>query len=776
MEHSTHGHSLSHAPGHSPGSRRPSMQNAASSSASQDTSPGQRSLQAHRLNIRHSKFFGSAVPPRRTSPVLGLHSTSIDSRISPPNKENAAPSAIAQVQDLIARRSSPIGILQEVHNSSFRRRAGARLPPGPIFEDEWSTDRRRSLSEANSGYFENSNESTPATMRSQPPSVLKETSLNVRRTHGTDSSPSRKARSSNCLMTNLEDKGNPEEYIEHLESQLASAMARIDTLTSPKTTNMRSVKLRALTVENRSLKAENAGWTRKTEDLLEEERWQHRAVETEMRNKIQELKENLEGKDARIMELEWDMECMQTRMKESDGLFEANAKLEKRIDVLSGMITGSPTRLRGSTTATSPGRMDPPRLTPRPMSMLTRVAPSPAAFQRSNTSASDSRVWDSRTPSSSTVVRTSPHIGPINSDNDAEALSDPDQWNDSPPGLSELNQQVPLDLMSHDSETFCSARSTSSRPASLLSTSSAGAVAWNFPSQPRNDTAEVSRRRMRRFPSGSVSLKPLILPSATVVSSLSSPAHVYPSIDSVTSREVSGSSSEADASYLTRLVDSQIDDTPTAGHRQRSRFDAQQQALRALEGRGDMTGTTNERLSVRSSPTKRRNRATQRSEARAGAGELQARRMTLQDELDGLPISPGESEGLSPTWEVSEQHPFPARHCDDEDSTTTLRSWRSVRSTALASPQRTRARQDTMSPGKKAQEWHETSARPRAHSSPDSVKADDNLVSRFTRMVLRTKQTPSGLARRIVSNAWALGSSSLGGVTWWLIGQQSLAH
>lgn len=769
MEHSSHAHPLPDGPRVPSRSSMSSARTRLSSSALQELPSVQESPQARRMNIRHRKFLAPLLPARRTSPLFGLRSESVDTKQPLPDTGYSC-HVVGNQFEASTKAASPSSILQEIHNSTRKRRQASRNLAHAVFEDAQSMDTTPFGFAATSWCNEKNNENTPPSMRSSPVTgVLREGSYNAR-IPADLTSPSSKSRRPLKQLFSENDKRD--EQIEHLESQLASATARIDALTSPKAANMRSVKMRALTAENRNLKAENAGWARKAEEMLEQERWMHRTAEAELKNRSQELKEELELKGARIAELEWEVESMVNSLKEADGLVEANAKLGKRIDILSEIIARSPSKMGTRSSGTSPRKHEAFRRTARPLSMVPRLPTSPATMQRSFTSISSSSVCDSRNVSAPAVQETSDHRRQSDSGRDINSTPQQEPWQAPPSEFPTLQRSMSSGERSQDSNSFCSAPSTSSRAASFMSASSTVPSIWDLPAQVGNEPGESNKqRRMRRFPSGSVSLKPLILPSTSTIQSLPASAPLFPSIESVTFREVSGSSVDSSStSYITQLVDYQTEDTPTAGARQRRLSRAREQTLGVLEGKA-----TNKSKAINgdpgsTSPTRIRNRISQQIETSKPARTPRPRTRTLQEELDRLQIDSNSVEGRSVFSSRPNSNPL-AGDFDDGDSITTISAWQSVNSAPFHSPAYSRQPLATSAQVSSSDKGRNGSAsKMNARQDARCEKQEDGMVYRLIDLIVHTKQTPVRLARRIVANAWAFGSSSLGGIAWWLIG------
>ena len=640
--------------------------------------------------------------------------------------------------------------------------------------DENSKD----LDDGTSWYNERSNESSPS--KARPSSVamgLREGSLNQKSQPPLNSPLARQTMAKTMAPMHVRsDSVEQSRYIEHLESQLVSAQAKIDTLTSPKTNKVRSAKLRSLTVENRNLRNENSGWAKRAEEMVQEERSRCTGLEMELKARLEALEDNMEIKDARIGEFEWELESMRVQVRDAEGLEAANVVLEKKIDMLSNLLVHSPnkldtspTKLESRSTTTSPnkfsGQFSPSRRTPRPRSMMPKMPASPGA-RLSLASVSETAFWDSRSRSAS-IVATPEGSSPFGSNDEQPRSPISDDGMMSPDSSKRFSSFGSLDDRSN-STSYRTGAMSSSRPTSFMSTSSLGAPCWGVPNLPDGEARLSNRqRKMRRFPSGSNTLKPLILPTATGAPSLPVSAPIYPSIETVAKRDISNSSSiDPTTSFLTRLIDSSPYSTPTVAGRQRSTTWVQKQTLERLEGkhrnisaemkeindpesnRATSTGSSLDFGDISSGSQRRR-----RSRPKSLSKELEQAEIE-QAHLNALGISAPDTfeDGLMPASRTSFRSQLPSdlqqEQCD---------------ATPRARPNSIYHNAPTTSPNLQAR--HRSSIL--VKTSPDQ---NQGLLSRLTELVAQTKQDPFILARRLLANAWTLGSSSVGGMGWWLIG------
>ena len=769
MEHSSHSHPLPHGqhtfvqgPTPTPSCPSPRGEHVDNIGA-----------QARKLQIRNARFNAAPLSVRRISPLFGL-SHSSESQYILRVKETSPKGSQNIVPDQSSQQDTSLNILQEIQNSARRKRASPKPGVTTIFESEPPMDENNPGVLGTSWYIDKSNECSPAVNRTPLTTMgLREGTLNQRMPTPLSSPSAKQSKRRNSIFVD-HDRENVGQarYIEHLESQLASALAKIDSLNSPKTAKMRTAKLRSLNVENRNLRAENASWAKKAEDMVEEQRRIHSAAEAETNAQLESLKEDMDSKGSRIAELEWEIESMGVKMKEAEGLVEANARLEKRIDLLSTLVVKSPTKITTRSTLTSPRKSDSSARVPRPASMLVGAPSSPPLLRHSVTSISESAFWDTRSRSTSSIVETPEgdeseqvHNAQLQIEAEEEACR-------SAYGNPDTAESAIADNTSRDSASFRSAPSSSSRPASFISTSSTGAPPWGMPPQPYSEVRASGRqRRMRRFPSGSSSLKPLILPSTSTVTSFPASAPIFPSIDAITNEDIPDSRMDPiSAAFFTHLVENQLDDTPTAQPRHRNAAWVQEQTLKALVGKKD-SSETGVNTNGRPSSSRFQERPASVIGSIATSPRERQRPQSLQTELERAEhgATPHDFLGTHSREPVNAYHIHASGQERDADFCSAVKSPPSRPGDV---PRRHRRGETTPRAGRGVKDrlvpMSNFKARPVEAES--SCNQADGLLQRFTHVITQTRQDPVTLARRIVHNAWNLGSSSLGGIAWWLVG------
>ncbi len=788
--HSTHAHPL-------PDARNTSSSQAIGSShsssaitspttlASQQQNEG-LSHQTRRLQLRNAGFRGAIFPTRRISPLFTSSSTPVESISRQFSNENSALSAEKRSMYGEELPPSPVNILQEIQKSTRKKRSSPRPGFGAIFQDNTQTGALSGVSET-SWYQEGSRDCSPAALAATPINMMKlrEGSGNQKTPPPPLSSPlTKQVKGRNPKRISLRSASSEaSKYIEHLESQLASVNAKLDSFTSPNSNKLRSAKLRALTVDNRNLRQDLSAWEKEFAARVQEERDQRLEVEMELRVRLRTLENEMELKDARIAELEWEVESMRVKVGDAEGLEEVNIGLEKRIEILTNLLAHSPNKLDVCSAATSPVRADPIKQTSRPKSMLPKIPSPSGAVRLSLSTVSEATFWQPNNIISSSTVVESPEDAV--QDADKQELNSPadDEGMRSPGYGRQSRQSGSFESRSRTSGSFRSAPSSASRPTSFRSSGSFGPTSWGLPNLADVDARSANKqRKMRKFPSGSVSLRPLILPAATVVPSLPASAPIYPSIEATAKRNISEVSLDPTTSFLSKPVDSSPITTPDQPGRHRSTSWAQEQTLKALEGRFmDVERLDDEQASPSIAPTSEQKPFDFR-EVPSEDHKRRSRPRSLKKELEGA-----ELEQAGPTQALSSPKPFedylvpvdvgenPQKSPESSQIMIGIDPTPSKTPLPASFPQQTRLLRDSEDTPKR-----ERKPTPPTYTSSQPIKALPStlltnqhafgIFSRLTNLISQTKQDPFVLARRILSNAWAQGSKRLGGMGWWLLG------
>lgn len=740
------------------------------------TSPRQHdglTQQSRRLQLRNAGFRGTFLPARRISPIFRSQSYP-----EPPgasvNNENSPLSAEKRIfgEDM---PPSPVNILQEIHNSSRGKKKAPRRGLSSIFQDCTGTESTSSLN-GGSWYNESSN-SSPISLKTSPVNMMKlrEGSLNQRTPPPLSSPLAKQIKGRNASRLNLRSTSfEASKYIEHLESQLTALNAKLDTLVSPNTNKTRATKLRALTVEARNLRHEVADWEKNFAERVKEGMEQGLELQAGLKSRMLAAEDEGQIKNMKIKELEFENETLRLKLKDTESLEITNANLEKRVDVLTSLLVQSPTKLEFGSAASSPGKVDPQKRTPRPRSML-----SPAGGVRLSLSTiGESTFWHSGALRSDSSISGSP-TQPSNY-GDEDVLGSPGPTTDS--------QRVGVFDEDSGTSTFDrSVASSSSRPTSLHSNSSFGASSWGLPLATERDGHSRStyrQRRMRRFPSGCGTLKTLILPSAAGTASLPASAPVYP-VSDVDKRDISNFSMDPTTAFLSREECGSPIGTPTQPKRVRSNTWAQAQALRSLEGRSGVLDETLEDL-VPIQPPPPTVEETLTKAMRESLRQLEEkgpRPRSLEEELKQAYLDASDSsfaatfeDGLIPADEDTSHVEKSIVDFQPHVNTTESDSILIGIDERPSSPSSSKAHLRHVSPPPEIPPQLSrlpTLIRSPPKSPPSTAVASRNvsgLCTRLTSMITRTKQDPRVLAQRLLYNAWTLGAARLGGIGWWLLG------
>ena len=307
-----------------------------------------------------------------------------------------------------------------------------------------------------------------------------------------------------------------------------------------------------------------------------------------------------------------------------------------------------PTKLEPSSATSSPSKADPLKKRTRPRSMLPRLPSSPGGVRLSLNTNTEALFWNSRRYGSTPSICNSPEgtTSQLIAEDEREASEF-------------LAGATRFGSSSRASASFRSIPSFLTRHTSIQSDSWLGAMSpGEFPSPENSESQTKSafrQRKMRRFPSGSCTLKPLILPKAAVTPALPASAPVMHSYSDLQRRHSSGNSLDPTTAFLSMNDHSSPLSTPTLPTRQRSATGTQQRTSEAMEGSFKQLGTFRG-ASMIHAPTSMEetpldsfsDRISERSEQR------RARPLSLEKELELANIlSPNQFEdGLIPATET----------------------------------------------------------------------------------------------------------------------------
>nr|KMM70093.1 hypothetical protein CPAG_06405 [Coccidioides posadasii RMSCC 3488] len=481
--------------------------------------------QNRRLQLRNAGFRGGVLLPtfRPVSPQLATwrsfsggserHGSQEDSSVvdfgSRRRWSDDVQSSASQ-----KRRNS---ILQEIGNSTQRRASHSPRPLLSTLFDELEKENLIVSESVPRAPFDNPRPKTPLLEPFSPDEAMKPS---PRPSSNTPNIPSLRydgRQKRQTASSRVVSRGTTR-YIEHLEAQLAASLSRTDS-DDPSALNSYASKYKTLSSEHRLLKEELAEWEERFEARIKEEIGVMVDRESQLRSKVRVLERELETKDNKIRELEWEAEMDHQRLRSLEAVNSTNRSLERRVDVLTELLAQSPSKSEQDARTniglgSIPPDDEPVRRTPRPRSMFSRIPLSPVRrqlFQPLVVPESESNDADGG------VVRHDEVPELDVSYTEAVAEERP---------VSELGS---LDSGLGDSCSVVSTRPYGSQRSSTISHSSGSSMCGtSFPlplDLPRR------HRRMRRFPSGSCTLKPLILPATSSLLSPTSPSCHYDSVE-----------------------------------------------------------------------------------------------------------------------------------------------------------------------------------------------------------------------------------------------------
>lgn len=425
--------------------------------------------QTRRLQLRNAGFQAAAVPTRKATPKSISASTdwsAVSGIMSGSDAENMSPAGARASSVKVGKRKSS-GILQEIGNSGTltkpKKLARPRINSGRVFAQDLQT----------------SNHDRPAYedgLMSPPPprnGTLKAKSLKTR------AKMNQKRRSVS---------GEARMYIDHLEAELAAAQAQLAAIHSPSVTRQQSSKMRTLNTETKQLQEELAEWEAKYEQRVQEIVEQHQEIESTLRVQLRKLEQDAEETKYRLQELESELESRSASMEATEA---ANLNLERRLEIMGGLLATSPTKI--DLHADTPGLQ---RRQQRPKSMLPR-------FPTARSLAASPERQPQTQP-------TSPYFTFAH---------------DASPGVPDSldRSQLDLDTSFSHSDIASDAGSVFSEggPATGGSMTSISELPNGAPHlnpwtlQTAQNAKVRPARRMRRFGAGSACPKPLILPSTS---------------------------------------------------------------------------------------------------------------------------------------------------------------------------------------------------------------------------------------------------------------------
>ncbi|KAL1977052.1 hypothetical protein VTN31DRAFT_3334 [Thermomyces dupontii] len=498
--------------------------------------PNPISSQTQRLRLRNARFRGPNLSAHKITDRIASWGSSSDDSDGVLDKENHLASS-PQSPGLIESTRRRSSILREIRNSS--RRSSVSITSShdhwnpPAFEPDDYRPHTPPYSGRSSIFPPWASSQSPIHDSNQSSPLSQQSEIQVNK---------RDARSSKVDYETTR-------YIEHLESQLAAAQSDLSLMQSP-STKPRSSKLRSLAAEVKVLQQEIAEWESKFEARVQEEVKARTEIENRLRSRIVFLEGQHEADLCRIKELECERDLQAQKLRNAEALRSTNRSLERRIDVLTELLAQSPVRVDPPRSpirdATSPTRSPGPKLS-RPRSVVPTLPP-----------------------------RLDPSYQPLGAPVPSSDAAQEHGENKRNASQSDAGERDDADDCTVSST--CASRSQRSSTFSHVSTTSTQ-FSLPLPFSPELQGRAAGRQRnMRRFPSGSCTLKPLILPNTT--------ASIQPGPQSATQSEMdfdSGCSSD-DAS------------SESGGNNRYSVCLAQEATLAALEGRIEYRQTFDEAM------------------------------------------------------------------------------------------------------------------------------------------------------------------------------------
>lgn len=279
---------------------------------------------------------------------------------------------------------------------------------------------------------------------------------------------------------------------------------------------------------------------------------------------------------------------------------------------------------------------------------------------------------------------------------------------------------------------------------------------------------------MRRFPSGTCTLKPLILPKAAVIPSIPASAPLYTFSESPFD-DLSDNSVDPLTAFLSQSEISSSLSTPDMALRRRRATWTQNQTLKALEGKlKQVDGSLEASVMYGYSPISEKISHTPERTSSEKQRSKRPRPLSLEKELE---LANGNSpnqfdDGLIPVEsEVESEAPLVANQADsgfDEHPPASpsafLRRQRSWTADSEITPKQ--------NPRNSCMEFlpHPLPPTPTPVTTPLPLKSASNVLTRLVSLISRARQDPIVLAQRILYSAWTVGSASFGGIGWWLLG------
>ncbi|KAI4724825.1 hypothetical protein E4T49_07434 [Aureobasidium sp. EXF-10728] len=262
-----------------------------------------------RLQLRKNGFRGRQLPNRNITPKRRIS----DAWSSPAPQDDTPTSDLPQPSGLSARGRSS-SILQEVNNSSLRRKdkkANKHDSVLSVFADENGDDKAWSF------------ESSPACLPPEAPNLNKSRKKH-QRTQSYKSNP---------------DSDQADQHIAYLESELAAYQTQLASLTSPTATKEKGQKIRLLNQDIRRLQDENSRWEAEFDERVLQVMEHHDGVEYNLRARINMLEADSDNYSQKVKELQAQLDATRKALDIAEA---ANVEFEKRLETFAHLLVTSP--------------------------------------------------------------------------------------------------------------------------------------------------------------------------------------------------------------------------------------------------------------------------------------------------------------------------------------------------------------------------------------------------------------------------------------------------
>ena len=420
------------------------------------------------MQLRNAGFRGPAIPGRKVTPKSLSSSTwsnMSSGQTQSSDAENQSPSGNRASLSVGKRRGS--GVLTEIENSTLTRPKKYHARPRVTSAKFYSNIEGRRSGEYDGAF--------PTEHPSPPPPPKGAPKLRSAKVKGKLGAKRRSV------------SGETKNYIDHLESQLASTQTQLSAVTSPSITRQQTNMMRSLNAESKQLQEALEEWENRYDERVQEVIEQHTVIEIGLRNQLRSYEEQEEENRYRIHELEEQVGVMNQSLESAEV---ANVHLEKRLEILSDLLA---TSAKIDLHAETPGRA---RRQSRPKSMHPRF------------------------PTTGNLMISPERLSENGTQPPSPALSFPESYSHLDLRQTQSHQELISGSISH-SEQHSDVESVFS-DASVLGDSLTSAEPSLVTHHAHFDMPPPSlpprgrpTRRMRRFGAGSIGPRPLILPSAS---------------------------------------------------------------------------------------------------------------------------------------------------------------------------------------------------------------------------------------------------------------------